>query len=802
MSTSVDGLGTPSRPSPVTKQFMDKVGSISRSWIGDALVGAVLAGLPFLYFWRFITPNLADRATFARGDFLGQYYPLRLFVAEQLGLGRLPLWDPYLYGGQPALGDIQSGAAYPPNLIASWILGGQHFTVTSLEVQVILHFSLAALFTFLFVRRLTGSRFAAVVASLAYTYSGYMTSFPVRQLTMLGVGVWLPLILLFLDMGLSRLIASSDTRQAHGLRSWLGPMIGAGIVFGISILGGHPQTSLYVAYACVAYALFRLWPLLSRRSPPTRHSWLQRVSAAARLLLPVALVLLIGVGLAAVQLLPTMEFIRLSTRAELNYAAVSWGLPIYELVSLLYPGYQGNSPQYLGILTMILAGAGLFLARQRKDRVFWGGLGLVTLLLSLGGNTFLYSFFYNLMPGFGQVRDQERVVFLFAFSMAVLAGYGAQVVTGSSHDKRSEDPQLASLNQGLNLLRRGVARLSVALLILTALFLYGWTLGKQAGAGDIFIGTLRHHVFSLLLLGGVIVWLAVRPANNIHRLLWQAAAIGLIVLNLFTITWEFHIHALPQEGYFPETSTVAFLREQARLQPEPFRISSAGLLPGGSSAGAVYGLRDITGNSPLHLAGFEEFGAQMGEWRRWQLLNVRYVLDTRALDGPGLRRVHEEGDLKTYEVTDPFPQAWIVHDVRAVDQDGEAIKQLNTDGFDLRRAAVVDRDAGLPFQASEGARVTSLESQPNRIAFQAELPTAGLLVLSEVYYPGWEAKVDGQPVPLLRTDVILRGVTLPAGSHRVELTYAPSSLKWGAVISSLTVLGCIVGLAWVARKDR
>lgn len=192
----------------------------------------------------------------------------------------------------------------------------------------------------------------------------------------------------------------------------------------------------------------------------------------------------------------------------------------------------------------------------------------------------------------------------------------------------------------------------------------------------------------------------------------------------------------------------------------------------------------------------------MGEWRRWQLLNVRYVLDSRDLDGPGLRRVHQEGDLKTYEVTDPFPPAWIVHNIEAIEQDGAAIGRLNAEGFDLRRSAVVDRDPGLPLSASEGASVKTVESRPNRVVLQADLPTAGLLVLSEVYYPGWTATVDGQPAPLLRADVILRGVPLPAGSHRVEIAYAPASLKWGAVITGLTLLCCLAGLAWTARGRR
>ncbi len=750
------------------------------SWAGDTLIALILCALPFLFFWRFVTPDLADRVTFARGDFVGQYFPLRFFVAQQFGQRELPLWNPYIYGGQPALADIQSAALYPLNLVQAVLLGGDYFTMASLELQVIAHFSLAALFTYLFVRRLTASRFAGVVSSVVYTYGGYMTSFPIRQMTMLSVGVWLPLTLFFLE-------GAFQARAQDGGVTWVGRFMSsltlAGMAFGVSILGGHPQTSLYVAYCCVGYIVYRLW---AQRSEP---GWPNGLAASLRLAAPFAFVPLIGLGLAAAQWLPTLEFIRFSTRAELNYSTVSWGLPIHELVSLIYPGYSGNSPQYVGVVPMILVAAGLFLPQRWRGQGFWAVTAVVSLLLSFGGNTFLFNAFYNIAPGFASVRDQERVIFLFAFSLAVLAGYGAKELAD----------RLDSGRQAVDALARGVGRFAAALLALTALFLYGWARSQSAGEGDVFIGALRHHLFTLLLLAGCCVWLAVRPHALCGRALWQIGAIGLIAFNLFTVNWEFHAHSIPPEGFFPETSTVQFLRAQSAVRPQSFRISSAGLLPGGSSAGAVYGLRDITGNSPLHLAAFEQFSARMGEWRKWQLLNVLYALDTRDLDGPGLRRVHEEADLKVYEITDPFPAAWVVHEVRVAADDDEAYDLLNMDTFDLRRTAVIEGQLPFELRSGEGSTAQILEASANRMLVQAELAAPGLLVLSEVYYPGWEAAVNNQRAPLVRTDAILRGVPLPAGSHRVEMWYQPKMFYWGVMVSAATLLLCVGALAWAWR---
>ncbi len=112
--------------------------------------------LPLLFWWRLWTPNLADRAVIPEGDFTSQYYPLQLFAARELAAGRLPAWDPYLNAGQPGLADIQTGFFYPLNLLSNLILAlsGASFSLGALTAQVILHFSLASLFTYLFMRRL------------------------------------------------------------------------------------------------------------------------------------------------------------------------------------------------------------------------------------------------------------------------------------------------------------------------------------------------------------------------------------------------------------------------------------------------------------------------------------------------------------------------------------------------------------------------------------------------------------------------------------------------------------------------
>ncbi len=769
-----------------------------RAW-PDAAIILVLILLPTLFFWRLIAPNPADRMNVPAGDFTGQYYPLRAYAARELTAGRLPLWNPSPYGGQPALADIQSGALYPPQIVEAFLLHwlGLGFPVWALELQVIAHLAWAAVGAYLLGRRLArgagesprNARFAGTVVSLVFTYSGYLTGFPVQQLTILEVSAWAPWVLWAMD----RLVGSRRP-EIEGRRSEVGDWALAGLVLGLSLLPGHPQTSLYVLYVAVAFYLFRV---LSQRSVVggQRSTVSYLLSAIGYLLSAI----LLAFALAAAQLLPTLEFIARSPRANLSYDAVSFGLPLHELVSVVYPGYFGGSPEYVGILPMVLIGLSLALGRPRREIAFWTIVGLLAMLLAFGGNTFLYPLFYLLAPGFDAVRHQERAFLVYALSAAVLSGYGALVlVTPLDRVRRAALARFA----------RGLRAVFWAALALTALFFYGWVGSEHA---DLFAGVLRHHVFGLVLLAGSLVLLALRRRGRALRRPWGMALVaGWIAFNLFSVNWRFNLEQRGEAGPFAPTPLTEYLRGRVAAAQEPVRIASAGLLPGGPGAASVYGLHDVTGNTPLHLAAIEAFEERVPEWRRWQLLNVHYVLSQRDLDGPGLTRVFPPGDpvegqVRVYAMGDPFPRAWVVHAVEVIPDGEAALARLSADDFDLRRAAVVARPLGVTLPGptdGSSARVTAFA--PNEIIVEVTAVADGLLVLSEVTYPGWRASVDGESVPLVRADGVLRGVSIPEGQHTVRVWYAPTSVRVGLGVSALALIfvGGVGGWCVMRKRSR
>jgi hypothetical protein len=171
------------------------------------------------------------------------------------------------------------------------------------------------------------------------------------------------------------------------------------------------------------------------------------------------------------------------------------------------------------------------------------------------------------------------------------------------------------------------------------------------------------------------------------------------------------------------------------------------------------------------------------------LLNVHYVLSDRDLAGPGLELVYEEGAVQVYRLGDPLPRAWLVQGTQVAD-DGRALALLDDETFDPRAEAVLApafADLALSGPPGAGGVARIVAARPGRLALDVSAVAPGLLVVSQPFYPGWRAKVDGQAVPLARVDYLLQGVPVPAGDHRVELVYRLS--PWPAIFSGLALVG-------------
>lgn len=734
----------------------------------DLLAVLVLVALWLLFFWRLLTPIEADQASLKQGDFSGQFVAFAAYQYNRLTAGEVPLWNPYNNGGLPFLADTQSAVFYPPRLATialSYLSGG--WTYHALELEMAFHALAYSLLLYALLRRMTlaqpGSIAGGLVTAIVGSYGGFMTGYPQLQLALLEAGVWLPLAALGILEG---------TRDARLRWGWL---LLTGAALGLSWLAGHPQTSYFLTLLLVAY--------LGYRAYLRRYHW-------AAFVLGAVLFGLSALGVAAVQLLPGLEYLPRTARVGFTYDAKGNGFPIRDMVQFLFPGVMSLfSPLYVGVVALALAVIGLW--RRVPGGLFWGLVALAGLGLSLGANSAVFPALYNLLPGMRFFRGQERAAYLVANSLAILAGLGA--VHLAAFDKLQDFKAARRIQQAL-------AALTAACGIFAAVLIIAWLSNNDA-----YSPFVNPVVFSAVIAAAALLllpWLLGNPRQPLRL----ALLVALVAFELFTVNMD-----------SPTTYDSVPPRDQLMLPPEhpplldiplndddiPFRVDGYRGLH--DNFGSLYGLMDMRGISPLWLEGpYDLVEPDLINPLAWELFAVRYVY-TDWEQMPVKSEVVASGEdrygkVNLHRLTNPRPFAHLVYDYVIADSDELAAALLRDPAFQPRRTVILHQDPNISRRGSapETAQAVVTEFKPESFTVMVSTPADVVLSLAHPGYPGWQATVDGQPADILRAYGALSAVVVPAGDHTVRFTYDPLTYRAGALISLVTwsALGILVAVSF------
>ncbi|HEV7216876.1 MAG TPA: YfhO family protein, partial [Chloroflexota bacterium] len=675
---------------------------------------------------------------------------------------------------------------YPVGLLVN-LVGGRHgLPYLALEWRAAGDVLLGALFSYLFVCRLTASRVAGVVGATVFCFGGYLTSYPLPQLPVLEASIWLPLILYGLERGLTA------PRPAAGT-PWFGL---AGLAGAALLLAGHGQTALLAAYTVAGFSLWR-WLALRRRPLVALGQF--------------ALAAAVAVGLSAPQWLPTLDYLPVTNRVALPYAAAAGGFHWTDYQQLLFPGDYFERSYYGGVLALLLALVGL----RRRAAWGWLALGVIASLLALGGNGPLFPLLYGHLPGFASFEDQERAAYLVAFAGAVLAGLGtvetlawlgsaSAPLRSPSFPSSSSDRELAEQAQSAPGER---ARLGAALISVLALgsTLAGAALLRQYAPppnDPALTAPLTVNILAALLLaaGALLVLMAIRrqwlPARTAAVLLCLLPAINLLGANgALGRTTINPLPALPVKA-------ATFLYQQ----PGVWRVDTLrdGELP--RNVGAQLALSFPRGDDPLVIVRSATLAGQANRYKVWQLFNVQYLL-ARQNPGAGFQQVARLDGFNVFRMLYPLPRAWAVRDLHTAATPGQALTAtlaLQQPGA----AAVLEASPGLSVQGPalpSNQQERWLQASPEYLHLHVTLTDNALLVISQPFAPGWTASVDGRPARLLRADYAFDGLALTAGSHDVVLRYLPAGLLAGlaaAVAALLLLAGSLLLCTFLAKHAR
>ena len=738
-------------------------------------------------------------------------YAFRDFAAQSLRAGNgFPLWNPYLFGGMPYI-DAMHGDIFYPTFLLRMILP----TDVAMTWGFIIHLFLAGIFTFLFLRRIGISFAAAIIGALSYMLSGQIASLvsPGHD-GKLFVNALLPLTLLLLHHGI------------RGARMWAWGAIA--IVVGLAVLSPHPQLLQYMLLVSGVYALY-----LAYFGAPEHR--LPRNEGTKRLAIAFAAVGL-GMIIGAVQYLPVMEYVPWSPRSGGMLGgyehAVSYSMPPVELFNTIIPEFTGIldnywgvngihlHSEYLGVVPLILASAAFGSSGTNRRRVvwFWALMFIVATLWALGGNTGFYRLVYALVPGTKFFRAPSTIFYVSAFATAVLAAIGSERLLAREVSKRF-------------LIGWGIAVAILALLGVTgALANAAESLAPPqrydrvlAGASALSLGAIRVFVFAAAALA--ILWLLESGKLKASRAAWLLAAV--VTADLWSIDriyWQFSPGA---SQTYASDAVIDYLNKQ----PAPGRVLT---LPSETAprdpflegdALMSHGVRQLLGYHGNQLGRYDNLLGgrgrydQVGNPNLWKLANLRYLLGTNAapvISGARLVAGPAKNAYGTivylHEMPDDNPYAWVTPAIVKA-SDAQVLPTILDSRFDVRSVALFDSAADvqavqltvMPQPIAVSATVTKYEPGRVVLALNAPAPAGSALVVSENYYPGWTARVDGKSVSVGRADYALMGVALPEGARAIELSFTNAAFDRGKVVTllalGLAVLMLVAGVVLEQRRD-
>ena len=716
-----------------------------------------------LFFWRFAAPA-GDRLSYTPGDFSQQFGVFRDVAYRSLIGGHLPLWAECLDSGYPFYADPQAQLFYPPIWLIDGFLrlqGWGNFPLGALAAEAALHYLLASVLTFLFLRSLALRSSAALLGAVVYTYGGYLTGSPPLQTAVLEVSALLPLALLCAGH-------FARTRRPRALAF-------TALALGLAYMAGHPQTFFYVVVLTAVYFAFRA----------RQAGWRLGQFAGASVALGA-----LTAGLAAVQLLPTVQYIAQSTRTAVTFAETGHGFPFGDVLQFFVTGLVSYwQPLYIGILPLALA---IFaLTRRQLEVRFWAAVAIGGLILSFGTKAVAYDVLYWTVPGYGLFRDQERFAIVVSFALAVLAAYGAHSLFG---------PLSRGARRALKWLVVAAGALLALALVLLAVVTYAAQLGAGANSSQRLIDGA-----GLLVLTTGLAALALSARTRLPALRrWlPALVLGVAILDLFAANRPLNV--VPAYDPYPYNNLLDAIYSQTGF----FRVQDDAQLPG--HAGCAYGYRAIESVTPYRVATYARFMSQAPELVRWQLLGVQYVVSWRAQIFNDAAHTSpsevvargtvpdDKGNVTTVHRLAAAPQrAFLAHQVLVAADDGAVYDQLSQPDFDPLNMVVLPAAApASPGGGDDQAQVS--QDSAGQLSLSTSSSGAAVLVASEAYFPGWQVSVDGRPAALLRADGALLAVSLPAGAHQVRFAFQPPVLAWGA---GLTLFSLAAALALIVLDRR
>ncbi len=775
------------------------------------------------------------------GTPLLQFAPWWSFAWKTLSAGHLPLWNPLVGMGAPLLANYQSGLLYPPNWIhfILWSLGGIRLMAWGMVLVAGLHLIWAGLGMLFLTRKIKLGVCSQIISSLAFGLSGYL----VARLGFLSINAavaWFPWVLLFIT-------PEGDLRLSYKRKQFVGLTASLALM----LLAGHAQTAWYIVVLSVVWFSF-WHIQQGEHTPNTGFLYQINNFISSWKWFGLALILAGGICAAqllptAEYLAQSQRADAVDYDFAMNYSYWPW-----HLMNFLAPDIFGSPANgdfwgfgnywedavYIGLLPLLLACRAIlksfskaeFSVTDRKMIGFLAAIFLTSLILSLGANTPIYPWLYYHIPTFNMFQAPTRWMIWGVFSLSLLAGLGAQ------NWRRPEGwglywTRLATMGAFAT---TATGLISIAFTEIPPTFIRSsTTLGLLGiGAGLLALNAPpKDDGGSLAKESGKVInepvssrrnfllRLAPSPPKRLRRPVsefYWVLAVGIFIsadmlfagwglnpgetLDLYDVSPTASDLEILADGrrLFMSPEDEDFLKYDRFLQFDTFHPGEnwldirAVMLPNTNMLDGIPIVNNFDPFVPNRSRLWSDHVSKVSEEKQAELLKlmgVGVIISNQPYSPHGVSFTEVVGERLRFVAC--------AREVQNEEQALEAIisPEVNFDRVVvLENAAPGNQDNCLANSANENRVITadiedhSDPNNPNRNVFFVKTAQPGWLVISDVWFPGWRAKVDGKSAPILKANFLFRGIYLTKGLHRVELNYQPVSFYIGLGISLLSLI--------------
>ncbi len=700
-----------------------------------------------------------------------QTYPWRKTVIDNIKNFQTPLWNPYSFSGQPLLANIQSAALQPMNLL---------FLILPFNIawvaQMMLGSVLTSLFMYIFLRSLNLQKIPSLYGAIALPFTGFFIAWLTWGTVNLTASV-LPLILWCINK-----ITNKLTPLYFLILT---------IAFTTAFFSGHSQTAIYIIFTALFFALFK--------AIFQKKLWLFIV---------VFLSLGLSLIIASPQLLPAFEFLKYSNRAsdQLYFPKKEdWFIPVRHLIQIIAPDFFGNPTRgnywgvwnygefvsFIGITPLFFAL--LAILKTNKKTVFFVVLTAIALLLAVKNPVSQLP--YNLNLPIVSSMQPSRIILILNFGLVVLSSFGLE--------------QFLAKKQ----VRSWLAAVSILLVPLLILICFAYV------APDIFpkiqnINASQVATRNLIIPITTVIFasiLAILSFKNIKTNITITLIFLLTICELFYFAYKYTPFT-PRGIIFPGTKIIDYLSKQQK----PFRVMSTDRRIASPNSLTPYRIETVSGYDPLYLKKYGQLaqtwqsnkvGEKTGSFNRFitpenyhsnitNLLNVQYILTFNDINNQQFEKIIQEGETKLYKNNSVLPRVYFVTEIEKTQSPDETLEKLLT-SKDLKNIAYSQDFSFQNGDPDAKAQILNYSDQSIKIGVSTKQSTP--LIISNIYYPGWKAYIDGEEETINEVDYLLQAVTIPKGEHTVFITFS-QGIFYQSLIISLAGVAILVMFALVIWK--